>query len=49
MGIKINNEVAVAPSLIIVNGRSLLFPELNRLLLEGILTCAQRALRTIQS
>lgn len=32
-------EVAVAPR----------FPELNRLLLEGILTCVQRALRTLQS
>ena len=39
-GTEINNEVAEAPSLIIVNGRSLLFPELNRLLLDGILTYA---------
>ena len=34
-GIKINNEVTEAPSLIIVNGRSLLFSEPNRLLLDG--------------
>ena len=44
-GIKINKEVANTPSLIIVNSRSLLFPELNQLLFKGILACAQRALR----
>lgn len=51
-GIRINKEVANTPSLIIVNSRSLLFPELNQLLLEGILlspTCPKNDAKLINN